>query len=124
LHFAWRDLGYAELTEEGPEVKPQANLVSLHPAGGALALGDDLVFLLELVGGLVEGLLGRLEQPCAALAAELEIPVLGDLFGERETVLAGAFAPLRAADRGRTVPGGAVRPSIDLDLPAQDFVSF
>ena len=74
--------------------------MALDPAGAAMALGDDLVFLEELLGGLAEELL-RCEEAGAVLAAQRQIPILGDLLGEGEALLLGAGAPLLAADRGR-----------------------
>jgi hypothetical protein len=60
-----------------------------------MAPGDDLVFLEELFGDLPEELF-RFQETGAILAAQLEIPILGDLLGEGETLLLGAGAALRA----------------------------
>ena len=48
-------------------MQAQPDLMALNPAGAAVAFGDNLVFLGELLGGLAEGLLG-LEQPGALLS--------------------------------------------------------
>jgi hypothetical protein len=79
-------------------VQAQANAMALDPAGAPLALGDDLVFLEELVGGLAKGLF-RCQKAGPVLAAQLEIPVLGDLFGQSEAFFLGADSALLAANR-------------------------
>ncbi|MCR4282647.1 MAG: hypothetical protein NUV72_06440 [Bauldia sp.] len=69
----------------------------------ALPFGDDLVFAGELVGRLPEGLfVGDL--PAARLAAQLEIPVLGEILGAGEAVLLRAHAPVLAGEASRTLP--------------------
>jgi len=81
--------------------------VPLDPARAAMALGDDLVFLEELFSHLAEELF-RFEKAGAILAAQLQIPILGNLPGEGEALLLGAGAALLAADRGRALPEAAV----------------
>jgi hypothetical protein len=83
----------------------------------ALSLGDDAVFLDELIGDLLDGLFG-LEQTGAGFAAELEVPVLGDLFGVSEALLARAAAALFAADRGRAMPDLALAAAVELQFTA------
>jgi hypothetical protein len=70
-----------ELAEEGEKVQAQENAVTLVPARAAMALGDDLVFLEELFGNLPEELF-RFQETGVILAAQLEIPILGDLLGQ------------------------------------------
>ena len=55
LDLAGRDLGKSHVAEEGHQMNPQARAVALNVLGVALALGDDLVFALELHGGFAEG---------------------------------------------------------------------
>ena len=56
LYLAGRDLGQAHVAEERHQVKLQPRAVALYVFGVTLALGDDLVFAVELVGGFAEGL--------------------------------------------------------------------
>src|SRR5260221_1488299 len=122
VHLAGGDLGDPELDEEGKKVQAQADAVAVDPAGASLAFGDDLVFLEELVGDLPEDLF-RFEEAGAVLAAQLEIPILGDLLGEGEAFLLGACAALLAADRRGALPEAAVAASVDLELAAHQFVT-
>ena len=57
-------------------------LVLGDPFGAALAFDAGFIVVHEGVGGGVEGLAFGLEQPGPALAAQFEIPVFGDLFGD------------------------------------------
>jgi hypothetical protein len=121
LHLAGGDLGDPELAEEGEKVQPQANAVTLDPARAAMALGDELVLLEELLGDLAEELFG-FEEAGAVLAAQRQTPILGDLLGEGEALL-GAGAALLAADRRRALPEAAVAALVDLELPADEEAS-
>ena len=88
---------------------------------GLLALGDNAVFLGELVGGLLEGLLA-LEEAGAGLAAQLEKPVLRKGLGEGEVLLLRTGPALLAADRGGAPPVAAIAAAIELNLAAEDTV--
>ena len=54
LHLAGGDLGDAEFAEKGIKVQADADTMALDPAGTALALGDDLIFALELHSGFAK----------------------------------------------------------------------
>ena len=95
--------------------------MSLDPARAPLALGYNAVFPEELVGSLLEGLLG-LEQTCARLAAEFQIPVLGKGLSEGQVLFLRRGAALLAADRGGTPPRSSRAATIELDLAAEDAV--
>lgn len=56
LDLAGSDLGDPEFAEEGQQMEPNAYAVTFNPAGASPALGDDLIFLQELVGSLLDGL--------------------------------------------------------------------
>jgi hypothetical protein len=73
------------------------DLVPLGPALAALALGDDAVFLEELLGRLGEGLF-RLEQSSALLAAQGQVPVFGELLGQGQAVLLATYAMFLAIE--------------------------
>jgi hypothetical protein len=122
LHLTGGHLRDPELAQEGEKVQTQANAVTLDPARAAMALGDDLIFLEELLGDLAEELF-RFEEAGAVLAAQRQIPILGDLLGEGEALLLGAGAALLAADRCRALPEAAVAALVDLELPAHQLVT-
>jgi hypothetical protein len=71
LHPAGGDFRDAELAEKRDEVQAQTDVVARDPALAALALGDDAVFLGELVSSLLEGFLGR-QEASAGFAAQLK----------------------------------------------------
>ncbi|MDA9435421.1 hypothetical protein XH88_27175 [Bradyrhizobium sp. CCBAU 51627] len=56
--------------EERQQVQPQAVTITLHPLGAPLPLGDDLLFLQELVS--------RLSISCAAGNASLALSLIRD----------------------------------------------
>ena len=89
--------------------------------GVALALGDDLVFALELRGGFAEGFLAA-DFAVAGLAAQFQIPVLGEVLGLREAVFLGGNAPVLAGEVGGALPVAAVVAPVDVDLAAEDGV--
>lgn len=122
LHLAGGDLGDAKLAEERQEVQAKADFVAFNPARAALALGDDAVFLEELVGGLLDGLFG-LEQAGAGFAAQFEIPVLGEVGREGEGLLFRRGAALLAPDGGGARPGATVAAAVELNLATKDAVS-
>lgn len=72
--------------------------MTLDPARAALALGDDAVFLGELRRRVGKALPG-LEEARAGFAAQLEIPVLREVFGEGEVLFLRGSTALLAADR-------------------------
>lgn len=92
--------------------------MAFDPAGAALPFGDDLILALELRGRLLECLLGK-QLTLAALVAERQIPVLGELLGELKAVLLGAGAPVLAGEVGRALPEAAARSLEDVDLAAE-----
>src|SRR5438034_94342 len=55
LYLAGRDLGESHVAEEGNQMKPEARAVAFNVLGITLALGDDLVFALELHSGFAKG---------------------------------------------------------------------
>ncbi len=122
LHLAGRDLGNAHLAEEGAEMEAKADFVAFDPPGAALPFGDDLVFLEELIGRLIEVFLGA-EEAGAVFAAQPKIPVLGDLLGEGEAFLFGAGAALFAADGRRALPEATVAAEIQLEFSSHQLVA-
>src|ERR1035441_6830720 len=121
LHLARRDLGKSHVAEEGHQVNPEARAVALNVLGIALALGDDLVFALELHSGFAEGFLaGYLTVP--DFAAQPQKPVLGEVLGLGEAVLLGRDAPVLAGEIGRTLPQAAVVAAVNVDFAAEDRV--
>lgn len=88
-----------------------------------MALGDDFVFLLELIGRLVESFFGG-QKAGAVLAAQSKISVLGDLLREGEVLLLRTGAPLLRADRRRALPEAAVGTTEDLKFPAYELMGF
>ena len=121
LHLAGRHLRQAKLSEEGAQVNADAGLVAFGPALAALAFRDDLVFLLELVGGLAERLL-FLEKASARFPAQRQIPVLGELLRLRQLLFLRGGAVLTAVSRRGAMPELAAS-LIDLNQAAQDFVT-
>jgi hypothetical protein len=88
LYLAGRDLGKPHVAEEGHQMKPEASAVTFNVLGITLALGDDLVFALELHGGFAKGFFaGYFTVP--DLAAQSQIPVLGEVLGLGEAVFLG-----------------------------------
>src|SRR6266700_2729403 len=76
LHLAGRNLGESHVAEEGHKMNPEARAVALNVLGIALALGDDLVFALELDSGFAEGFLAAYFA-VSDLAAQPQKPVFG-----------------------------------------------
>src|SRR5882672_347393 len=93
--------------------------MALGPSLGALALGDDAVFLGELIRGLLDGLFG-LEQAGAGSAAQFEVPVLGDLLGVGKAFFVRALAVILVFVMSRTLPESAVVALIDEDFATHD----
>src|SRR5450631_1640429 len=88
LYLAGRDLGKSHVAEEGHQVKPEASAVALNVLGITLALGDDLVFALELHGGFAEGFFAGYFT-VADFAAQSQKPVLGEVLRLGEAVFLG-----------------------------------
>ena len=61
-------------------MEAKADAVPLDPTGAAPALGDNLVFLEELLCRLVKALF-RLQQAGTILSTQREIPVFGNVLG-------------------------------------------
>jgi hypothetical protein len=59
-----------------------------------------------------------------ALAAQIQIPVLGELFREGEAVCLGAAAPVAAVEEGGALPLAAVLTSVDVNGPTKQVVCF
>src|ERR1022692_3885112 len=85
LYLAGRDLGKTHVAEEGHQMKPEASAVAFNVLGITLALGDDLVFALELHSGFAKGFFARYFT-VAGLAAQSQIPVLNEVLGLGEAV--------------------------------------
>ena len=121
LHLAGSDLGKSHVAEEGHKMNPEARAVALNVLGIALALGDDLVFALELHGGFAEGFFaGYFTVP--DLAAQSQIPVFGEVLGLGEAVFLGRDAPVLAGEIGRSLPQAAVVAAVNVDFAAEDRV--
>ena len=121
LDFSRRDLGDAEVAEEGDQVQPKADSVTFDPARAALALGDDLVFFHELLRRLAN-VFSDAEDAGAIFAAQLKIPVLGDLLGELEAFLLGAGAKLFAPYGSGALPEPLVVSSVDVYFSAMYYM--
>src|SRR5260370_21136866 len=107
LYLAGGDLGKSDVAEEGHQMNPEASAVAFNVLSITLALGDDLVFALELYSGFAEGFLaGYFTVP--DLPAQPKIPVLGEVLGLGEPVLLRRDAPVLACEVGRTLPQAAV----------------
>src|SRR5450756_880644 len=102
-------------------MKPEASAVAFNVLGITLALGDDLVFALELHCGFAESFfVAYFTAP--GLAAQLQIPVLGEVLGLGQAVFLGGNPPVLAGEVGGTLPATAVVAPVDVDLAAQDCV--
>ena len=55
LYLAGCDLGKSHVAKEGQQMKPEASAVAFNVLGITLALGDDLVFALELGSSFAKG---------------------------------------------------------------------
>lgn len=95
--------------------------MALDPFGAALTFSDDGIFLLELLGGFRQGLLG-LHQTCGQLAAQPETPVSRKRLGLLQSSFLRAGTVLAALERGRAMPGQSPAP-VDVDLSSEDFVA-
>src|SRR5580658_7326353 len=102
-------------------MKPEASAVAFHVLGIALALGDDLVLALELHSGFAKGFF-VVYFAVAGLAAQLEIPVFGEVLGLTQAVFLGGNPPVLAGEVGGTLPATAIVASIDVDLAAENCV--
>lgn len=80
--------------------------ITANPSRASMALGDDLIFFLKLLGRLAEGLFIFLEEARLGFPAQGKIPVFRILLGEVEVVLASGDAVLAALD-GRSSANGA-----------------
>src|ERR1039458_8962448 len=121
LHLAGSDLGKSHVAEEGHQMNPQASAVAFNVLGITLALGDDLVFALELHSGFAEGFFaGYFTVP--GFAAQPEIPVLGEILGLGEAVFLRGNPSVLAGEVGRTLPQTAVVAPVDVDFAAEDRV--
>src|SRR5665213_1463969 len=121
LHLARRDLGKSHVAGEGNQVNPEARAVALNVLGITLALGDDLVFALELHGGFAESFFAGYFT-VADFATQPQKPVLGEVLGLGEAVFLRRDAPVLAGEVGRTLPQAAVVAAVDVDFAAEDRV--
>ncbi|MEM7058902.1 MAG: hypothetical protein AAF557_15045 [Pseudomonadota bacterium] len=71
------DLGESEFPKKGEEMEPGPGLVTVYPFRRPLTIGDDFIFPLKLLCGVLEQLLIE-EFPALLFPAEFKIPVLGD----------------------------------------------
>jgi len=102
-------------------VQAQTDVVARDPALAALALGNDAVFLGELVSGLLEDFLG-LQEASAGFAAQFKIPVLRKGLGEGEVLLLRTGAALLAVERGGAPPVATIAAAIELNFAAENAV--
>jgi len=89
----------------------------------ALVLGDEVVLAQKLFRRFAEGFLG-FDLAGAELAAELQLPVFGDLLGFRQALFLRARAAVFPAEVAGTLPAAAVRTFVNVNLAAQDRVVF
>ncbi len=111
------------MAEERHQVHARPPVLAFDVDLAALALGDEVVFAQELFRGFAEGLF-CLDFAVAELAAKLQIPILRDLLGAREAIFLRGCPPVFAAEEGGTLPAGAVRAFVNVNLAAQDRVVF
>src|ERR1039457_5663528 len=123
LYLAGRDLGKSHVAKERHQMKPEASAVAYNVLGITLALGDDLVFALELYSGFAKGFF-VVYFAVPGLAAQLQKPVLGEVLGLGQTVFFGGTPPVLACQVGGALPAAAVVTPVDVDLAAQDCVFF
>ena len=109
------------VTARPVQLYPRTGL--LGPSLAPLALGDDFIFLEELLSGLGEALF-RKQDPGVILAAQFEIPDLGKLGRQRQALPLRRRAPLLAADRRHTLPDAAVTAPVELNLSVQNLMAF
>jgi hypothetical protein len=119
LNLAGRDLGKSHVAKEGQQMKTEAGAVSFDVYWTSLAFGDDLVFALELRSGFAEGFfVAYFTVP--GLAAQPQIPVLGEVLGLGQAVFLRGDPSVLAGEVGRTLPETAVVAPIDVDFTAED----
>jgi hypothetical protein len=85
--------------------------------------GDDLVFALELYGGVAEGFLVA-EFTVPELAAQPQIPVLGEVLRLGEALLFGADAVVSATEERRALPKATTVTFVDVKAATHQFVIY
>ena len=121
LYLAGRDLGKSHVAKEGHQMTPEARAVALNVLGIALALGDDLVFALELDSGFGEGFFAAYFT-VPDFAAQSQLPVLREVLGLRQAVLLCGNPSVLARKVGGTLPLTAILAPVNVDLAAEDGV--
>ena len=112
-----------QVPEEGDQVNARSPVLAFYVALVALPLGHDVVLAQVMGRDFAKGLFG-FDLSGAEFSAQLQIPVLGDFLGLRETFFLGADAPIRARQIGGALPQAAIGTLVDVDFAAQDGVLF
>ena len=123
LNLAGGDFREAQGAEERHQVHRRPPVLAFDVDLAALALRDDVVFAQVLVRGFAEGFF-CFDFAGAELAAKLQIPVLGDLFGFGEAVFLRACPAVLPGEVGGALPAAAVRAFVNVNFAAQDCVLF
>src|SRR6266851_3015557 len=119
LDLAGGNFREAQGAEERHQVHARPPVLAVDVDLAALALRDEVVLAQELFRGFAEGLF-CFDFAAAEHAAKLQIPVLGDLFGSREAIFLRGCPAVFPAEVGGTLPAGAVRAFVNVNLAAQD----
>jgi hypothetical protein len=101
LDLPRRDFRYAEVTEERIEVQACPNLVAFDPTLAPLPLGDDGMFLLELLGRLTKSFFGFPHKPAFDLPRSVKYQSSANDFAcgsSSSSVLARYWRPLNDAE--------------------------
>ena len=122
LHESRRDFGEHVVSEEREQMDPEFHLQGLHVEGASLPFGYDSVFQEELVGGLFE-CFADLEDARVVLSPQAEIPVLGNILGASQTVLASGLPPVLSFEVCGTLPVRAVFSAIEVELSFKKIVA-
>jgi len=107
------------VAEERHQVHPRPPVLAFDVNLAALVLGDEVVLAQKLFRRFAEGFLGF-----DLAAAELQVPVFGDLLGFRRALFLRARAAVFPAEVAGTLSAAAVRTFVNVNLAAQDRVVF
>ena len=119
LDLAGSDFREAQMAEERHQVHLRPPVLAFDVDLAALALRDDVVFAQVLFGSLAESFF-CFDFSAAEFSAELQVPILGDLFGFPEAVFFRACAPVFSAEITGTLPATAVRALVDVNFAAHE----
>jgi hypothetical protein len=89
----------------------------------ALPLRDDVVFTQELFGGFAKRFFS-FDFSAAKFSAQLQKPILSNVFGLRETLFLCTGAPIFAGKIGGALPESAIGTFVNVNFSAEDRVLF